>query len=165
MVAVSLKKFFFQAEDGIRDIGVTGVQTCALPIWSQRLSRTAKLHCSIHLAPNYYLWANLQASEERSSGKVEWWMPDRFRKNKGISSRTTNSDASSWRKTFDIILDSVCWGSMKSLVEKSTQYTTLAKSLPTVRHGTHCSTKLVALWHGLLADWDSICCPYYAVDI
>src|SRR3712207_4574001 len=27
--------FFFQAEDGIRDIGVTGVQTCALPILSQ----------------------------------------------------------------------------------------------------------------------------------
>src|SRR3712207_8568716 len=26
--------FFFQAEDGIRDIGVTGVQTCALPIYS-----------------------------------------------------------------------------------------------------------------------------------
>src|SRR3712207_1232544 len=24
--------FFFQAEDGIRDIGVTGVQTCALPL-------------------------------------------------------------------------------------------------------------------------------------
>src|ERR1035437_10480512 len=28
--------FFFQAEDGIRDIGVTGVQTCALPIWGPR---------------------------------------------------------------------------------------------------------------------------------
>ena len=25
--------FFFQAEDGIRDYDVTGVQTCALPIW------------------------------------------------------------------------------------------------------------------------------------
>src|SRR5215204_7269562 len=25
--------FFFQAEDGIRDHCVTGVQTCALPIW------------------------------------------------------------------------------------------------------------------------------------
>src|SRR2546421_5408927 len=25
--------FFFQAEDGIRDLIVTGVQTCALPIW------------------------------------------------------------------------------------------------------------------------------------
>src|SRR3712207_7643108 len=28
--------FFFQAEDGIRDIGVTGVQTCALPILVRR---------------------------------------------------------------------------------------------------------------------------------
>src|SRR3712207_7614233 len=28
--------FFFQAEDGIRDIGVTGVQTCALPIFHVR---------------------------------------------------------------------------------------------------------------------------------
>src|SRR5690606_41117241 len=25
--------FFFQPEDGIRDFHVTGVQTCALPIW------------------------------------------------------------------------------------------------------------------------------------
>src|SRR3712207_7203316 len=31
--------FFFQAEDGIRDIGVTGVQTCALPIYSARPRR------------------------------------------------------------------------------------------------------------------------------
>src|SRR2546427_594693 len=28
----SKKFFFFQAEDGIRDLTVTGVQTCALPI-------------------------------------------------------------------------------------------------------------------------------------
>src|SRR3989440_3312185 len=28
--------FFFQAEDGIRDLIVTGVQTCALPISSRR---------------------------------------------------------------------------------------------------------------------------------
>src|SRR3712207_8549071 len=40
--------FFFQAEDGIRDIGVTGVQTCALPIlitsaarWPSRIVRLA----------------------------------------------------------------------------------------------------------------------------
>src|SRR3989475_5482484 len=34
MIAVwsSLVFFFFQAEDGIRDLTVTGVQTCALPI-------------------------------------------------------------------------------------------------------------------------------------
>src|SRR5438874_10497901 len=28
--------FFFQAEDGIRDLYVTGVQTCALPIFTER---------------------------------------------------------------------------------------------------------------------------------
>src|ERR1041385_7510625 len=33
--------FFFQAEDGIRDVAVTGVQTCALPIWTP---------CSAHSA-------------------------------------------------------------------------------------------------------------------
>src|SRR5690606_40835685 len=32
--------FFFQAEDGIRDFHVTGVQTCALPISSARISPT-----------------------------------------------------------------------------------------------------------------------------
>src|SRR5438046_9901290 len=36
--------FFFQAEDGIRDWSVTGVQTCALPIyisqwWADHVSR------------------------------------------------------------------------------------------------------------------------------
>src|SRR5256884_4140782 len=29
--------FFFQAEDGIRDVAVTGVQTCALPISAGRI--------------------------------------------------------------------------------------------------------------------------------
>src|SRR5256884_6543545 len=28
--------FFFQAEDGIRDVAVTGVQTCALPISARK---------------------------------------------------------------------------------------------------------------------------------
>src|SRR5256886_5192381 len=31
--------FFFQAEDGIRDLTVTGVQTCALPISPPRSAR------------------------------------------------------------------------------------------------------------------------------
>src|SRR5882762_11613976 len=31
--------FFFQAEDGIRDSSVTGVQTCALPILASNVSR------------------------------------------------------------------------------------------------------------------------------
>src|SRR5256886_13213067 len=29
--------FFFQAEDGIRDLTVTGVQTCALPILAKKI--------------------------------------------------------------------------------------------------------------------------------
>src|SRR5256712_11862563 len=35
--AYSLASFFFQAEDGIRDLIVTGVQTCALPIYRYRI--------------------------------------------------------------------------------------------------------------------------------
>src|SRR5690606_39349746 len=36
--------FFFQAEDGIRDFHVTGVQTCALPI-SRATNRRASIAC------------------------------------------------------------------------------------------------------------------------
>src|SRR3712207_3882161 len=36
--------FFFQAEDGIRDIGVTGVQTCALPISTEEMLEIALRH-------------------------------------------------------------------------------------------------------------------------
>src|SRR5690349_23579429 len=34
MVLIIYSVFFFQAEDGIRDLYVTGVQTCALPIYA-----------------------------------------------------------------------------------------------------------------------------------
>src|SRR5207253_6201901 len=36
--------FFFQAEDGIRDGHVTGVQTCALPISTFHALRIARAH-------------------------------------------------------------------------------------------------------------------------
>src|SRR5690554_3121744 len=36
--------FFFQAEDGIRDADVTGVQTCALPIWKSHRVRPRSGH-------------------------------------------------------------------------------------------------------------------------
>src|SRR2546429_6209223 len=36
--------FFFQAEDGIRDVAVTGVQTCALPIFTSRTPQQAGPH-------------------------------------------------------------------------------------------------------------------------
>src|SRR2546429_7284378 len=34
--------FFFQAEDGIRDVAVTGVQTCALPIYGDAVLKAAE---------------------------------------------------------------------------------------------------------------------------
>src|SRR2546430_5831611 len=38
--------FFFQAEDGIRDLTVTGVQTCALPI--------SHTHLTLEFQKDYY---------------------------------------------------------------------------------------------------------------
>src|SRR5256885_6536948 len=44
--------FFFQAEDGIRDYKVTGVQTCALPISSVAgVGLFAGMHCVAVLEP------------------------------------------------------------------------------------------------------------------
>src|SRR3712207_7407437 len=50
--------FFFQAEDGIRDIGVTGVQTCALPICLRRWARGRR----IDLAISHNSYAQLAAA-------------------------------------------------------------------------------------------------------
>ena len=41
--------FFFQAEDGIRGVAVTGVQTCALPILSASIVTTLLVESNIVL--------------------------------------------------------------------------------------------------------------------
>src|SRR5690606_39537933 len=84
--------FFFQAEDGIRDFHVTGVQTCALPIWLLLLLRelgygrvpttsgshmTAGADGDVRQYPISHLWADVPIhlmgwgirSEERRVGK------------------------------------------------------------------------------------------------
>src|SRR5256885_5020953 len=75
--------FFFQAEDGIRDYKVTGVQTCALPISASAPSRAARYRDRHRLPqerprslpptpPCSALLANANAaarSEERRVGK------------------------------------------------------------------------------------------------
>src|SRR2546427_7979206 len=43
--------FFFQAEDGIRDLTVTGVQTCALPIWIWTTPPMAHVPYRLELPP------------------------------------------------------------------------------------------------------------------
>src|SRR5688500_20264919 len=82
--------FFFQAEDGIRDYKVTGVQTCALPI-----SAAGAFSAPHGGTPMYLDSTNLQIlhrlarngrtsiaelrSEERRVGKE--WQPGRSAKN------------------------------------------------------------------------------------
>src|SRR5256884_5217216 len=47
--------FFFQAEDGIRDVAVTGVQTCALPISHYSLEdRIAEAYALVKLYESGY---------------------------------------------------------------------------------------------------------------
>src|SRR5205823_11437835 len=78
--------FFFQAEDGIRDKLVTGVQTCALPIYrieklKRRLSVTltdgSRMVGEIFLRPvSRYRSRPEERSEERRVGKecrCRWW--------------------------------------------------------------------------------------------
>src|SRR5690606_35492474 len=51
--------FFFQADDGIRDFHVTGVQTCALPILKQAVA---------HLEP--FMEAEKAGQERQAAGKI-----------------------------------------------------------------------------------------------
>src|SRR5256884_3121442 len=50
MVSVTCYFFFFQAEDGIRDVAVTGVQTCALPIFAGEVLGARRQALSPHAA-------------------------------------------------------------------------------------------------------------------
>src|SRR5215469_8370316 len=61
--------FFFQAEDGIRDLYVTGVQTCALPIWRWRRQAPPRfVACSSCRGYCERRWSSAR-SEERRVGK------------------------------------------------------------------------------------------------
>src|SRR5256885_7347700 len=73
--------FFFQAEDGIRDYKVTGVQTCALPISpSVSTSRSVVIPRSSKESPRCATWkrkvratgtsrSNRQSKKERFRGR------------------------------------------------------------------------------------------------
>src|SRR5256886_17006976 len=69
--------FFFQAEDGIRDLTVTGVQTCALPISSRNgyffvLDRTTGEHLLTMKFSDVANWAagiNANGQPERTPEK------------------------------------------------------------------------------------------------
>src|SRR2546430_5181732 len=60
--------FFFQAEDGIRDLTVTGVQTCALPIFS--LATSLRL-VGLHVVPEDRSDREVGASKEQSGRSTQ----------------------------------------------------------------------------------------------
>src|SRR2546422_5421941 len=59
--------FFFQAEDGIRDVAVTGVQTCALPI-SSTFGKGARIWFTRTPSGGGAVWADARAGAARMSG-------------------------------------------------------------------------------------------------
>src|SRR6266511_4626334 len=75
--------FFFQAEDGIRDFHVTGVQTCALPISAEHVTATGDLAARIESTGDDEVG---RRSEERRVGKEcrSRWSPY-HKKKKSIS--------------------------------------------------------------------------------
>src|SRR5438128_7831308 len=81
--------FFFQAEDGIRDATVTGVQTCALPIYDADKKTLLDLARNQLGSREYqlrkFVGLNERRSEERRVGKEcrsRWW-PDHYKKKAG----------------------------------------------------------------------------------
>src|SRR6266513_5909774 len=68
--------FFFQAEDGIRDRNVTGVQTCALPISGSRRPQLGLVLRAGARAGRGRGLTGIRRSEERRVGKecrCRWW--------------------------------------------------------------------------------------------
>src|SRR2546429_2384993 len=97
--------FFFQAEDGIRDVAVTGVRTCALPIFEREHHGgavgpdhgqvTTQLRVDVHLLAisdvpealkrlvnEFFHVQRLERSEERRVGKEcrSRWSPYHLKK-------------------------------------------------------------------------------------
>src|SRR2546428_13091922 len=71
--------FFFQAEDGIRDLIVTGVQTCALPISDRDVRRLLAEYLP---SVDFALFTKLRDAIE--SGR---WGVGRFRLGRALASR------------------------------------------------------------------------------
>src|SRR5229473_6712473 len=69
--------FFFQAEDGIRDKLVTGVQTCALPIYCGRRMTVATFPQIVRIVPErkYDEACALWSGRAREAGPCRWGRP------------------------------------------------------------------------------------------
>src|SRR2546426_4100518 len=76
--SLQISFFFFQAEDGIRDVAMTGVQTCALPILARAAGNLERRLVELQDVPEALARAELERSEERRVGEEgrSRWSPD-----------------------------------------------------------------------------------------
>src|SRR5215210_9167781 len=88
--------FFFQAEDGIRDTSVTGVQTCALPIFAGEQAAQQVVVLRVVAEGERGVARQLRRSEERRVGKEcrSRWPPYPYKKKKPQNRKTTASPLS-----------------------------------------------------------------------
>src|SRR6266576_4062509 len=94
MIVVSIFFFFFQAEDGIRDLYVTGVQTCALPILAAVQDALGLAEAGIDAVPTDEA-GDLRAEIGRASCREECrsrWSPYHEKKNGRMHYDTTWAD-------------------------------------------------------------------------
>src|SRR3989442_8947961 len=84
--------FFFQAEDGIRDADVTGVQTCALPILNARI------------------WSRRQDAERRDQilAFIEQTLTEGIENSKINRAREQEPEAAEFRRALDEIGRASC---------------------------------------------------------
>src|SRR2546427_5204587 len=73
-VCDEVQYFFFQAEDGIRDLTVTGVQTCALPIYvllNEPAETRWELASTLEDLPAQFSLAELTQHAEQSNAELQ----------------------------------------------------------------------------------------------
>src|SRR5437762_4487701 len=90
-MCVSFDFFFFQAEDGIRDTSVTGVQTCALPIsrrrttwWSSTWASSSGIRVpTLRRTSKAGLWRR----KRESTSQTCWWSAEAVANTRGLATR------------------------------------------------------------------------------
>src|SRR5690606_28531415 len=137
--------FFFQAEDGIRDFHVTGVQTCALPIlcgsrWTQVTSSTPTVGSKKHWLPggvpmNYHRRQTLRKKSRRlkSSSVACSNCRNSRRKKQSARDRFAHHDPSACRMSRSV-KNHQAWSRTTIASLRSHSFFASAISVPSLRH-------------------------------
>src|SRR5690606_23857800 len=87
--------FFFQAEDGIRDFHVTGVQTCALPIYQHNSGFLPHERQWLSQLFNQLGYVDAFRRVNRDPDEYSWWPSG------------TKDEGEGWRTDFQVVSSSI----------------------------------------------------------